>query len=620
MLKRFWLKAGLFLAACSAIGAIAGCGGGGGSTAPVNQGALRQCSVTTAAGTVIYNTIWGATAANGSQVIQIVNAAGTVIRTDSISDRNGQATSQLVLNAVPAGVHLIRATLYAGPNASGTVQGVATAVVDLCRSAPAAATDTITTQAGVTPAALHLTPSTAELIEQEQIQFVATATIGSNVAFLPANGLNWTVTGPIGTVTSVGNFTATTAGSGAVIATVNATGLTASSQVSVNPRNVTQAKWTVLVYMNAANDLYSYSRLNMNQMESVAQNPDVRFVVQWKQSQSVFGGSSFDGVRRYLVKPDTTDAIVSELVQNNLQDENGNALDMGNPETLADFIKWGKQNYPADRYCLVLWNHGNGWKRSAIDDMPTRAFSYDDQYGTSIKTWQTDEMMDGESVDIIAWDASLMQMLEVAYEARPYADYIVGSEESPPGEGYPYHLVFDNFRDNPDLGTETLASSFVEGMQEQSQPGNLYQFRKITQSVIRTNQLDTVATRLSEFGDSLLGAKLSLGTAVPQIRTAAQSYSPTTTRYYRDIGDLCDLFVADPSGDVPQTVKDAALNLRQALADAIAAEFHNSQSPKSNGLAIDFSPLDAFTTYRSDYIQLKLAQDTSWDEWLSEAP
>src|SRR5690606_28366009 len=119
-----------------------------------------------------------------------------------------------------------------------------------------------------------------------------------------------------------------------------------------------------------------------------------------------------------------------ELVQNNLQDENGNALDMGNPDTLGDFIKWAKQNYPADRYCLILWNHGNGWKRSAQDEYPTRAFSYDDQYGTSIKTWQTDQMMGGETVDILAWDASLMQMVEVAYEARSHADYIVGSEES----------------------------------------------------------------------------------------------------------------------------------------------------------------------------------------------
>ena len=51
---------------------------------------------------------------------------------------------------------------------------------------------------------------------------------------------------------------------------------------------VTTTKWPVLVYINAANDLYQFSDLNMNQMEQVAGNNQVRFVVQWKQSTDLF--------------------------------------------------------------------------------------------------------------------------------------------------------------------------------------------------------------------------------------------------------------------------------------------------------------------------------------------
>ena len=41
-------------------------------------------------------------------------------------------------------------------------------------------------------------------------------------------------------------------------------------------------------------------------------------------------------------------------------------------------------------------------------------------------------------VDVLAFDACLMQMAEVAYEVKDLADYVVGSEETEPGPGYPY--------------------------------------------------------------------------------------------------------------------------------------------------------------------------------------
>ncbi len=36
-------------------------------------------------------------------------------------------------------------------------------------------------------------------------------------------------------------------------------------------------------------------------------------------------------------------------------------VNMGDPESLRDFIMRSITNYPAERYALVLWNHGLGW-------------------------------------------------------------------------------------------------------------------------------------------------------------------------------------------------------------------------------------------------------------------
>lgn len=614
-----WSKAIALLAACSTIAVIAGCGGGGGGGSAQSTSALGACSVATQVGTLNFNTTWGSAPATASQVIQIINVDGFVIRTDSIN-RNSATSSSITLTNLIAGIHMVKSTLYGGPNASGGVQGTATAILDLCSAGPSGAAVTMDFAAGVPATELAVAPNPITVKEQNINQFVAIGQASGKYAFFVPGDLQWTVQGGVGTVSTTGQFTATTIGSGTVTVNSTATALSGVANVTVTQRTITQSKWTVMVFLNAANDLYSFSTLNVNQMEQVASNPDVRFVVQWKQAKSVFGGSSFDGVRRYLVKPDNTAAIASELVQNNVQDNFGNALDMGSPQVLNDFITWAKTNYPADRYAIILWNHGNGWKRSLDEEQPTRAFSYDDQYGTSIKTWQTDQSFSGHRFDILGWDASLMQMMEVAYEAKDYADYIVGSEESPPGEGYPYHLIFDNFRDNPDAPTATLVQAFVDGMEEQSLPGNIYEFRKITQSVLQTNQLPGLKDALSTFADELIANRVAMASQIQSIRATAQSFSPGATRYYRDIVDICLKFEADSSGNVPTSVKNAAAAVRAAHNLVVIDEFHNSFSPNSNGLSIDFSPNSTFSTYRNDYIQLKFAIDSQWDEWLSLAP
>ena len=51
--------------------------------------------------------------------------------------------------------------------------------------------------------------------------------------------------------------------------------------------------------------------------------------------------------------------------------ENLGEAQMTSPNMLTDFIKWSASNYPADRYELVLWNHGGG---TAL------GFGYDEMY------------------------------------------------------------------------------------------------------------------------------------------------------------------------------------------------------------------------------------------------
>lgn len=568
------------------------------------------CSLSSSPGTLTYRTSWPDSApASASQVIQLLNGPGVVVRTDSVN-RGGAASSEITLPNVPAGVYQARIQLFSGPNGGGSLLGVASAMADLCTSATAV----VQTSASLAPASLRLFPSEASVQQLQTVRFVPMAFQPGGAAFADESQYQLEVQGGIGSLNSNRVFTAQSIGSGSIRARYGAGGPEAQSPVAVSERNVVRRKWTILVYMNAANDLFFASDLNVNQMEQVAGNPDVQFVVQWKQAREIFPSSSFDGVRRYLVKPDTSGQVVSELLQNDLRGSDGRPLDMGSPQTLNDFIKWGQANFPSDRTCVIVWNHGSGWKRSPADQPQPLAVSFDDQFGTSIQTWEFDQAFAGVKMDVLAWDASLMQMLEVAYEARPYADFIVGSEESPPAEGYPYDKVFASWRDNPDADTKTLTKSFVDAMLNHPP----YASRKITQSVLESSRLPAVATALTGLANSLLAAMPGVSGAVQGARNGAQAYSPNQTRTYRDLIGAAG-FLRDDSTS-PQPVKDAASALISAAQAAIVWEGHNANSAGSRGISFDFSTSGSFAALASDYGRLKLAQDTTWDSWLAAAP
>lgn len=587
--------------------AMAGCGGGGeggGSSTPESLSLSSVCAPGSPTASLEYRTRWGSAPQTASQFIRILDRNGNVIRGVSLDRVQGVASSSVRIPDVPPGYYEIRANLYHSPGAAGAVAGVSRQIVRMCGGAASAETE------NATPVRLVVMPEKATVQNQHSEPFVETArTSGGFAAFLAPNSVVWDVLGGIGTTTNEGWFNASAAGSGSVRAQVQ--GLSSFASVTVAPVQIRRGKWTVLVYLNAANDLYRESVSNVNQMERVANNPDVRFVVQWKLVKGVFPNSLFDGVRRYLVKPDATEAIASEQLQANLEDSHGNAIDMGSPGTLREFIEWGKANFPADRTVLVIWNHGNGWRRSPDDSEPTRAFSYDDQYGTSIKTWETDEALGDARFEILAWDASLMQMLEVAYEARSHADYIVGSEESPPASGYPYDLVFKPFQDNPSASTRDLSKAFVDGMLNYGSSG------RITQSVLDTSKLDALAGAVNRLGSALYDQRSGIGPTVQAVRGVAQSYRLTSTRFYYDLFDLCDELAARSA---PGDIVPAATAVRNAIQSAVVWEGHNASAAKSHGVSIDFSPADRFEASRLDYMRLKFAADTSWNEWLAVAP
>lgn len=571
---------------------LSGCGGSGNSSA-----------------TLTVHVDWSnASAPTGGQSVrmQLLDANGTLKSSNLVNASGSSTTDTPFANLVPGTYHL-SLTLFSQADAGGVQVGT----IDLYEVVSGSVTADVSV--GGTENSLSVSPSSVTLNVGQTEQFFANGvTAAGTYTFIDSSTVTWSVLNGIGDIDAAqGIFNATAAGNGSVRAYQSSSGLTGGATVTVNTGNITKSTWTIMVYMNAANDLSYYSPLNIEQMQQVAGNPNVRIVVQWKQVPSLGYPTQFNGTRRYLITHSTASTVSSTLLQ-----DLGSGVDMGSPATLTSFISWAKTYYPADHYCLVIWDHGNGWNRGT-EAASTRAVSYDSEFGTAIQTWQLSQALGNNHFDILAWDASLMQMGEVADEISSQVDYIVGGEASPPGAGYPYNLVFGTFENNPNDSVLDLAKGFVDGMVQGYASSSGVE---ITQSVIDTTKLPGLMTSIKGLGTALVGAQSTTGfaSAIQSVRSSAQDYSPTAARYYFDLYDLTSKL--DATGIMPSSVTAADAAVRDAIGTAVVYEGHNAAVPGSHGVSIDFSPGSVFNSEASDYAQLRFNTDTGWGTWLQAAP
>ncbi len=140
--------------------------------------------------------------------------------------------------------------------------------------------------------------------------------------------------------------------------------------------------------------------------------------------------------------------------------ESSDLRPMTDPGTLSDYIKWGRKNFPADRYELIFWDHGGG---------SVSGYGYDEVYPRSgsmtLDGISTALKNGGCSFDFVGFDACLMATLETALVTEPYADYLIASEETEPGCGWYYTDWLTALSADPSMTTleigKHIADDFV---------------------------------------------------------------------------------------------------------------------------------------------------------------
>ena len=211
-----------------------------------------------------------------------------------------------------------------------------------------------------------------------------------------------------------------------------------------------------------------------------------------------------------------------------------------------------------------------------------------------------------------------MQMLEVAHEIKDTTHWIVGSEESPPGRGYPYDRWVDKLIANPDADGrfvgEIICDAMLAGYTKNS---------NITQSLLDASKIAPLSAAVNRFGESLLAAQATYGTQIATAREDAEYFD------YRNNKDLLD-FTRLVKETVPDSgVQSTATQVQTAASAVIVKTVNGDDHPNAKGIAIYMpSPngyrrddIDQANGLGQRYTSLLFAEDApKWQSFLTQGP
>jgi len=401
------------------------------------------------------------------------------------------------------------------------------------------------------------------------------------------------------------------------------------------------SEWTVMLYQVADdNQLEQDILIDFNEAEIVGSTDEINVVAQVDRFEGSYDGmGDWTSTKRYYVE---ADGDLNDIGSEEWEDLG--EINMADGDSLVDFIAWSVENFPAEKYALIMSDHGIGWVGGFGDPAPGGPGAHD----VFLLNWfehdmlwlmEIDEALGKardqtgiEKFDLITLDVCLMGQLEVATALEPHTQYMVGSEEVVPGVGMAYAHFLGALEENPSMDGAELAQITVEGFLDADKrllepdfsggaPPEVVAealFHDSTLTAIDTSGIPAVNEALDTYIASLMNLDLNV---IAEARAYAQSYeSPfgeDTPSPFIDLGHFAQL-TAELSGD--ENVQQTSSDLLSAIETAIVAERHGPGKPGSTGLAIHLPVkqlYDQADNLGYNTIAARFTDNTQWDEFLA---
>jgi hypothetical protein len=417
--------------------------------------------------------------------------------------------------------------------------------------------------------------------------------------------------------------------------------------------------WLVMLYQDADDkvleqDIY----FDLNEAERVGSSDSVKIVAQLDRYRGGFqGGGDWTTAKRFYV---TQDDDLSTIHSKQLADLG--EVNMSDGKTLADFVTWAMQTYPADKYALILSDHGMGWPGGWSDSDSHREgdprIELASRLGDELYLMELDQTLQQirdvtglQKFEFIGLDACLMGQIEVLSALEPHARYAVVSEETEPSLGWAYTSFLEGLSKNPSMSGSELSKMVVESyiqdderiVDDQARSEYLRQGSPMsgmfgmfgdvpaaqlaqqigqdsTLTAIDLSVVPELMSNLDELSLALQGINQSL---VARARSYAQSFTSIfgsqVPPSYIDLGSFIQLLEQEGND---QEVSRAGDNVLAAIDKAVIAEKHGPKKPGATGITIYFpnsqlykNPVAGPESYTA--IASRFAKESLWDDFLA---
>ena len=314
--------------------------------------------------------------------------------------------------------------------------------------------------------------------------------------------------------------------------------------------------------------------INLTQIkEATAAGSRLQFIIEAGGSYRWFtDGIKTGKTARYIIK-DGEITLLEKLP---------NKTSMSDKETLTNFLTWANENYPSDRKMLFFWDHGAALSGFGYDVLHER------KNPKLLSISDIVEALDQSAAkyDLIAFDACLMQTMEVGLSMEPYADYLLASEEMEPASGLYYTAAFSRLATEPDLSTlkfgAMMCSSYdqsLEAIRGRPEAG-------ATMSMIELRYMPIVS-------QTFIGYLQKLDNQFTKDRSSFINMSTARAKAYEfGMEDQIDLIDFIRHSNIPQAQKDAMIG---KINKAIAVR-NSASANHINGLAV-YMPYDNIPAY-----------------------
>lgn len=326
----------------------------------------------------------------------------------------------------------------------------------------------------------------------------------------------------------------------------------------------TKAQKTAVLIYAVASDLESKLGMLSMDIKEILEAPsgNIEILMQTGGTKNYRNTQLHDGKTQRLRITD--DALTDITV---LEDAN-----MCETQTLKDFLAYAKENVIADRYVLILWDHGEGTLGGFGRD------ELNDDASLSLADLKEGLAAFERKFDLVVFDACLMGTVETAYALDGVTEYMIASEDITPTDGIYYTTWLNSLSVDPKMSTEELARMIVDSFIVHAPASR----SDVMLSVIRTDRTERLTGELAALMTKLIKQDTYLE------RLLKADMSPYGEGEGNDQYDLMAVFDA-----VDMDVSDLGVALEGTLYYKRSAE-----SNKYSGLAL-YLPLKISKEYAS---------------------